>query len=112
MSTKHAPVARVRDAATLATSRARSGARRIGRDARAIVRGVEEIGDAATGELEDLRDRVGDYVTRSGRGIGDAWRACRRSVQEHPYNSVLIAAGVGVMAAGAGWLFGRLRKGR
>lgn len=112
MSTKNGPGARIRTANALATTKARTGARRVGREVRAVARGVEEIGDAVTGELEYLQGRVGDYMSRSGRGVAGVWHACRRRVQEHPYNSVLVAAGLGVAAAGAGWLFGRLRHGR
>jgi ElaB/YqjD/DUF883 family membrane-anchored ribosome-binding protein len=110
MSTNNAPVRTERKAMATRARADRPATDRLRHQAGTVAKDVQEIcgiaRDAAEEKLGEWRDNASDYDQRGRGTVHSAVSASRQFVGERPVKSILIAAGVGVIAAG-GVLLGR-----
>ena len=84
---------------------------RLPKQARAVVKDVQQLGGAAREVAQQKLGRWRDGAAdgdQQGRGfVRGIAVACRQCVRKRPFNSALIAVGVGVIVAGGSLWLGR-----
>jgi ElaB/YqjD/DUF883 family membrane-anchored ribosome-binding protein len=79
----------------------------LGKQAMAVKKDLEEMGetvrDAAQEKVGQVRENVSQYYAQGHDAVHDLACSAKDFFRERPLQSVLIAAGIG-------WLFGRLGK--
>lgn len=78
-----------------AAANVKEKAREVGHQAREM---GEHAREAAAEKMHELRDRAGDYYKQGRRQAVKLEHRVENYVQEHPMESLLIAAGVGLVA--------------
>lgn len=111
MATTDKPASTERDATAQRERTGHPARERLYEQAKGVTHDVQEMGGLAR---EAAREQLGQMGASAAESYGEtrdrvcqAERNVEQYIREQPLTSVLIAAGVGAIAAGVGLLFGR-----